>query len=153
MSEPCMDLTRAREADGDFLVPEESARLLSAQVQQLGRILAAMQRRLDAMEQENARRVTISHAQALQLQKRIRLRAEELCAAYALGDPGDAGAFRAAIKKDLLVRCGVRDLHDLPLYLLDRAVALIGAYSNIGLVMERRRKGAGPPADRGRKGV
>lgn len=141
-----MDLTRAREADGAFLLPEESARLLSAQVQQLGRILAAMQRRLDAMEQENARRVTISHAQALQLQKRIRLRAEELCAAYALGDPGDAGAFRAAIKKDLLSRCCVRDLHDLPLCLLDRAVALIGAYSNIGLVMERRRKHEPLPA-------
>ena len=112
---------------------------LAAYVQQLGRIVAAMQRRMDEMEQESARRATISHAQALQLQRAIRARAAEICRQYALNDPQDAAAFRAAIRKELLARWQVRDLHDLPLNALCGAGEQIARYADFGLVMERRK--------------
>lgn len=112
---------------------------LGGYVSQLGRIVAAMQRRMDEMEQESRRKLTISHADALNLQKLIRQRAAEICAQYQLPSVQDAAAFRAAIKKAVLTRHGIRDLHDLPLAALDGAGDQIAHYASMALVMERRR--------------
>lgn len=125
-----------------FIVPEQTAADLSAHVQQLGRIVALMLRKMDEMEAESARRVTVNHAQALALTARIRRRAEEICAAYELGGKGDAAAFRAAMKKAVLGRYGIRDLHDLPMRCLPEAERMIDNYASIALVMERRRLNA-----------
>ena len=112
---------------------------LGGYVSQLGRIVAAMQRRMDEMEQESRRKLTISHADALNLQKLIRQRAAEICAQYQLKSAQDAAAFRAAIKKAVLTRHGIRDVHDLPLIALDGARDQIAHYASMALVMERRR--------------
>jgi hypothetical protein len=142
----------------DYLMPLDDERMVSAaetqqialsaaQMQQLGRyigqlgqLVAAMQARLDALEKENARKVTISHAQALSLGRRISLRAMELCEKYRLDGKADYAAFRAAIRKMLLTQYAIRDLHDLPLSSLDAAGRAIDNFSSIALVRERREK-------------
>ena len=132
------------ETGGD-LITREDAEQLRLCVAQLGRIVATMQRRMDEMEKERAQRVTVSHAQALAMQKRMRYRAAAICEKYALSSPEDAAAFRKAMKAAVLSRFGVRDLHDLPLYALEDAERQIDGYADIGLVMERRRKHAAEP--------
>ena len=124
---------------GAFIVPEQTAADLSAHVQQLGRIVALMLRKMDEMEEASARRVTVNHAQALALTTRIRERAAEICAAFDLQDRADTAVFRAAIKKAVTGRFGIQDLHDLPLRALPDAERMIDNYANITLVMERRR--------------
>lgn len=131
-----------RETGGAFIVPEQTAADLSAHVQQLGRIVALMLRKMDEMEQ-NTRRITVDHAQALALAARIRGRASEICAVYDLKDRADTAAFRAAIKKAALTRWGIKDLHDLPLRCLPEAERMIDNYASIALVMERRKAANG----------
>ena len=111
---------------------------LGLYIGQLGHLVAAMQARLDALEKENGRKVTISHAQALFLGRRISLRAMELCEKYRLDSKADYAAFRAAIKKSVLAQHAIRDLHDLPLSSLDAAGRAIDNFSSIALVRERR---------------
>lgn len=129
-------LPRNPEDDADALA---AIAQLGGYVSQLGRIVAAMQRRMDEMEMESRRKLTISHADALNLQKLIRQRAADICAQYQLTSAQDAAAFRAAIKKAVLTRHGIRDLHDLPLAALDGAGDQIAHYASMALVMERRR--------------
>ena len=142
----------------DFLMPLDEERSVSAAksqqmalsaadmqrlglyIGQLGRLVATMQARIDALERENGRRVTISHAQALALGRRISLRAGGLCEKYRLDSKADYSAFRAAIKKALLTQYAIRDLHDLPLSSLDAAGRAIDNFSSIALVKERREK-------------
>ena len=108
-------------------------------IAQLGQIVAALQLRLDSLEKESSRKITITHAQTLALGRRMGARARELCEKYQLNGNGDASAFRAAIKKAVLVRWSIRDLHDLPLKSLDAAGDMIDSYASIALVMERRK--------------
>lgn len=136
------DWPMPRQETGLSDFPEDYVDRLAASVGQLGRIVAAMMRRMDEMEKESARRVTISHAQALQLQRAIRARAAEICRQYALNDPQDAAAFRAAIKKAVLARWGIQDLHDLPLSALSAAEDQIARFASIQLVMDARKKQA-----------
>lgn len=128
-----------------------TARELAGYVAQLGRIVSVMQRRMDEMERERLQRVTLSHAQALQLQRAIRARAAEVCAKYALPSPQDAAAFRGAIKKEVLARYGVKDLHDLPLAALENAREQIGKFSDIALVMARRARAQEQPGENGKE--
>lgn len=136
-----------------------TARELAVYVAQLGRIVSRMQRKMDEMALESAQRVTVSHAQALQLQRMIRERTAAICRQYGLSAGPDAAAFRAAIKKEVLSRHGVRDLHDLPIAALPGAREQIGRYADFGLVMERRRthgtadSTAGRPDERGHDGT
>lgn len=124
---------------GAYLVPEEAIKQLSGYVTQLGRIVAVQQRRLDDMEKGSTQRVTASHAQVLSLQKQIRHRAVEICDQYELMLSGaDPAAVRKAIKRDLLDRWGIRDLHDLPLACLDAARERIARFMSIVLIKERR---------------
>ena len=116
---------------------EENTRRMGEMILQLGTMMGTMQRRLDEME-ERQTQVTISHAEAKRLQALIRGRADELCRKYNLQDKDSPKIFRAAIKKDLLKRFLVKDLHDLPAAALGRAEALVDSWVNIRLAMERR---------------
>lgn len=104
---------------------------------QLGAIIGVMQRRMDEMERQQAA-VTIRHAEVKRLQAQIRMRADQICGKYELTDRDSLRIFRAAIKKDLLKRYGVRDLHDIPAAQLSGAQSLVDGWTNIRLVMERR---------------
>ena len=70
--------------------------------------------------------------------RKIRLRADEVCGKYGLTDPESVKRMRSAMKKDVLKRWGVKDLHDLPDAALPAVASAIGGWVNIRLVMERR---------------
>lgn len=116
---------------------QENVEQLGRYLAQMGQMMAAMQRRLDDMEARQAA-VTVSHGDVKKLNARIRYRADELCRKYSLTDPGSVKAFRAAIRKDLLTRYQVRDLHDLPAASLAGAENMVDSWVNIRLAMERR---------------
>ena len=103
----------------------------------MGQVIGAMQRRMDEMEARQAA-VTISHADVKRLQGMIRARADEICRKYSLADRDSPKAFRAAIKKDVLARYQVKDLHDLPAAGMPGAENMIGSWVNIRMAMERR---------------
>ena len=115
----------------------ENTRKMGEMILQLGTMMGAMQRRLDEMEARQAR-VTISHAETKRIQARIRNRAEEICRKYQLQDPENRKILRAAIRKAVLARWQVKDLHDLPESALEGADRLIDGWSDIRLIMERR---------------
>ncbi len=125
------------------LLPETAVQLhqnverMGALLMQMGQAISVMQKRMDALEARQAR-VTISHAEVKRLQGMIRARADEICRKYELTDRDSPKAFRAAIKRDLLKRYQVKDLHDLPAAGLAGAEKMIGEWASIRLVMERR---------------
>ena len=121
----------------DALTLYENIGQMGTYMAQMGQLIGAMQRRMDEMEARQAR-VTISHADVKRLQALIRVRADELCRKYNLQDKDSPKIFRAAIRKDLMKRFLVKDLHDLPEAALGRAEALADSWVNIRLVMERR---------------
>ena len=116
---------------------EENAQRMSEAILQLGTMIGTMQRRMEEMEARQAA-VTISHADVKRIQARIRSRADETCRKYSLADTQSQKIFRAAIKKDVLRRWQVKDLHDLPVSAQAAAENLIDGWTNIRLVMERR---------------
>ena len=117
----------------------ESVQQLGQYIGQLGAIIGAMQRRMDEMEKQQAA-VTIRHEDVKRLQALIRMRAEQICGKYELKDKDSPRIFRAAIKKDVLKRSGVKDLHDVPAAQLAGIENLVNGWTNIRLTMERRAK-------------
>ena len=116
---------------------DANAQKLGEVILQLGTMIGAMQRRLDQLEARQAQ-VTISHGEAKQLMARIRWKAAETCRKYNLQDKDSPKLFRAAIKKDVLKRHQVKDLHDLPAVMLPAAEKQVDSWTDIRLVMERR---------------
>ncbi len=135
---------RAQETFTLFAIDEQTAVGFNKGVEGLGQILTQMgqmmtimQRRLDEMEARQAA-VTIGHRDVLQLMARIRWKAGETCGKYNLQDPKSPKIIRAAIKKDVLKRYQLKDLHDLPAAMLPAAEKQIDSWTDIRLVMERR---------------
>jgi hypothetical protein len=116
---------------------EENTRKMGQYLLQLGQLVVTMQKRMDAMEARQ-RQVTVSHGDVKRIQQLIRMRTEQICEKNGLGDPESRKVFRAAIKRDVLKRWGVKDLHDLPDAALPAVESAIGSWVNIRLVMERR---------------
>ena len=121
------------------LALQQNVEQLGQYLGQLGAIIGAMQRRMDELERQQAA-VTIRHEDVKRLQALIRMRAEQLCGKYELTDKDSPRIFRAAIKKDVLKRCGVKDLHDVPAGQLGGVENLVNGWTNIRLTMERRAK-------------
>ena len=118
----------------------ENSRTMGRYIGQLGQMMAVMQRRMDELERQQAA-VTIRHEDVKRLQRLIRMRADQICGRYELTDRDSPRIFRAAIKKDVLKRCGVKDLHDVPAAQLAGTENLVNGWTNIRLAMERRAKG------------
>ena len=89
--------------------------------------------------QKNAQQVTVSHQQALQLQRLMRNRAEEICAQYELDPAKHAAAIRREIRKQLLDAEGISDPHDMPLANREPAAIWIKSWHMFSIVMKRRR--------------
>lgn len=127
------------------LLPDTAVQLhqdveqMGALLMRMGQIISTMQRRLDDLEARQAR-VTISHAEVKRLQALIRMRADQICGKYSLQDKDSPRIIRAAIKKDVLRRWQVKDLHDIPEAAISAVDNLISGWMNIRLVMERRGK-------------
>ena len=116
---------------------KENAQRMGDMILQLGTMIGTMQRRMDEMEARQAA-VTISHADVKRIQARIRSRADELCGKYNLQDRESPKKFRAAMKKDILRRWAVKDLHDLPDAALPAVEKALDGWTDIRLIMERR---------------
>ncbi len=116
---------------------KENAQRMGEMILQLGTMIGTMQRRMDEMEARQSA-VTISHRDVKQLMARIRWKAGEICKKYNLQDSESPKIFRAAIRKDLLRRWQVKDLHDLPETALPAAEKGIDNWTDIRLLMERR---------------
>lgn len=116
----------------------EDVERLGSYLVQLGAIVGSMQRRMEELEAKQAA-VTIRHEDVKRLQALIRMRADQICGKYNLQDKDSPRIFRAAIKKDLMKRCGVKDLHDVPAAMLGGAENMISGWTNIRMVMDRRR--------------
>ena len=130
------------------LMPDVAAALqgnveqLGAYLVQMAQMMSIMQRRLDEME-ESRRRVTADHEEVRKMAALIRLRAREYCEKYQLTDKKDQTAVRNAIKKAVLVRYGIRDLHDCPQVALQAVQKQIDNWADIRLVMKIREKHRG----------
>ena len=129
-----------------FPVPMETAVILQQNTEQLGAYLVQMahmmmqlQGRLDELE-EKQKAVTVTHDEVKAIQLLIRLRADEYCEKYGLEDAKDAAKIRAAIKKAILVRYGIKDLHDVPAIARQAVEALISRWADIKLVYRIREK-------------
>ena len=125
------------------LLPETAVQLhrdvqqMGEMMARMGQLMAGMQRRMDEMEARQEK-ITVRHADVKRIQQLIRIRTAEICDKYQLTDPESGKILRAAIKKDILNRWGVKDLHDLPEAAKDAVENAIGGWTNIRLVMERR---------------
>ena len=125
------------------LLPETAVQLhqdveqMGALLMRMGQVIGAMQRRMDELEARQAQ-VTISHRDVKQLMARIRWKAGEICRKNNLQDKDSPRIFRAAIRKDVLARYQVKDLHDLPATALPGAEKQVDTWTNIRLIMERR---------------
>lgn len=143
-SEERWDDDRTEENLTLFAISEESATDFNRSVQQLGgiltqmgRMMAAMQLRLDELESRE-RQVTLNHGEVKDLMRQIRLKADDFCEKYRLTDDASVKAVRSAIKKDVLKRYGVIDLHDVPAIARQAVVEQVARWSNIRLAMDRR---------------
>ena len=125
------------------LLPDTAVQLhqdveqMGALMMRMGKIISTMQRRLDDLEERQAK-ITISHGEVKRIQGLIRCRADEICRKYNLQDKDSQKVFRAAIKKDVLRRWQVKDLHDIPEAAISAVDNLISGWTNIRMVMERR---------------
>ena len=126
-----------------ILMPEVAQALsgnveaLGAYLVQMGQMMNRMQKRLDEME-ENQKKITLTHQDVKDLQVLIRLRAMEYCEKYQITDPACLRKVSAAMKKAVLTRYGVKDLHDVPAIARSAVEAQICHFTDIRLVMKWR---------------
>ena len=110
---------------------------LGAYLVQMGQMMNRMQKRLDEME-ENQKKITLTHQEVKDLHVLIRLRAGEYCEKYQITDPACLRKVSAAMKKAVLTRYGVKDLHDVPAIARSAVEAQICHFTDIRLVMKCR---------------
>ena len=126
-----------------ILMPEVAQALsgnveaLGAYLVQMGQMMNRMQKRLDEME-ENQKKITLTHQEVKDLQVLIRLRAMEYCEKYRITDPACLRKVSAAMKKAVLTRYGMKDLHDVPAIARSAVEAQICHFTDIRLVMKCR---------------
>ena len=125
------------------LMPEVAADL-AGNTEQLGRYLVQMaammktiQNRLEQLE-ENERKVTLSHAEVKDVQMLIRLRSAEYCEKYNIVSSGNLRRVSNGIKRAVLTRFGVKDLHDVPAIARQAVEAQISRWSDVRLMMKCR---------------
>lgn len=112
---------------------------LACMVQQLGAYLLQLDARMRKQEELLQMRVTITSMQYKQLMAAIRHRANEIGVKYRL--PTKAlSPVRAAIRKELVGRFGVKDLHDLPESMLGDALAGAAGWDSYSTIRTIRRE-------------
>ena len=116
---------------------QQNTEQLGAYLVQMAQMMHIMQRRLDELE-EKQKAVTVDHSEVKMIQQLIRLRADEYCEKYGLEDPKDAGKIRGAIKKAILARYGIKDLHDVPAIARQAVEAQISRWADITAVYRIR---------------
>ena len=121
------------------LTMQKSVAQLGSYLTQMGQIMIQMQNRLDELE-EKQRLVTLSHDEVKAVQILIRNRGMEYCEKYELTDAGSRRTISGAIKKAVLKRYGVKDLHDVPAIARQAVESQISKWADIRLAMKCREK-------------
>ncbi len=129
----------------DIIVPEKRELQTQAEIiNQMGIFLSkltglvtTLQHRVDELEAREYK-VTLTHNDVKTINAMIRRKADSFCEKNRITDAGSLRAVRAAIKKDILQRYSVKDLHDIPAFALPNIEKQIETYANIRLVMKRR---------------
>lgn len=146
MSELLKNTTPETEEWDGYLLPATTARDLRKSVGEMQLILAQMARLVretrQQMEEMQAqqRQVTASHGEVKKINAAIRAAADDFCNRQGFTDAADLRAVRADIRKTVLMRWQVKDLHDIPQIALGNVHKLIGSYGNIRLVFRLREK-------------
>ena len=129
-----------------FPVPMDTAKDLRQSVGELQLVVAQMARlvrdtrkQLEDMQSQQ-RQVTVNHGEVKKINAAIRAAADAFCDRHGFGDTGDLRAVRADIRKTILGRWQVKDLHDIPQIALENVYKLIENYGNIRLVFRLRDK-------------
>ena len=117
----------------------ENSRKMGEMILQLGGMITAMQNRLDRLE-ERERAVTLSHAEVKDVMLLIRNRSAEYCEKYGITSTGCLRSVSTAIKKAVLTRYGVKDLHDVPAIARQAVEAQISRWSDIRLMTRCRER-------------
>lgn len=128
----------------EITVKNETAGSLAMNVERMGsylmqmaQLIEQMQVRMDIMEAQQ-KQISITHADVKGIMTLIRIRADEYCEKYCLTDDGSIRAVRAAMKKSILQRYQVKDLHDVPAIARQAVESQISHWTDIRLVMKRR---------------
>ena len=127
------------------LMPDVAATLqqnteqLGAYLVQMAGIMMRMQNRLDELE-EKQRLVTLSHEEVKAVQLLIRNRAFEYCEKYGIQEAGCRRTIASGIKKAVLQRYGVKDLHDVPAIARQAVESQISRWADIRLMLKCREK-------------
>lgn len=129
----------------DIALPEIE-KSLAMNVQQMGgyllqmaSMMANMQKRMDEMEAQQ-RAVTMSHDEVKIIQGMIRTKAGDYCLKYDICSQGCLRSISAGIRKAILTRYGVKDLHDVPAIARQAVEAQIQHWSDVRLMMKCREK-------------
>lgn len=118
----------------------ETTEQLGKYMVQMGQMMMQMQTRLDELE-EKQRLVTLSHEETKIIAKLIRNRAWDYCEKYDLVDSDYClRAVAREIKKAVLTRYGVKDLHDVPAIARQAVESQISKWTDIRLVYRCREK-------------
>ena len=118
---------------------QQNTEQLGVYLVQMGHIMLQIQNRLDELE-EKQKLVTLSHDEVKAVQILIRNRSVEYCEKYGLEDPGSRRTITGAIKKAVLKRYGVKDLHDVPAIARQAVESQISKWADIRLAMKCREK-------------
>lgn len=99
-------------------------------------LYAQMDARMTALERERTA-ATILHKDALRLARLIRERSDDECARYGLGSAGRKVLIHE-LKRAVLNRYGVKDMHDVPQLRLQDAEKYIAAWPSFRAVIKAR---------------
>ena len=127
-----------------IVIRPDVARDLSGNVEQLGtylvqmaQMMQMMQKRMDEFEAAQ-KKITLTHQDVKDVNGMIRTAAANYCLKYDIMDAESGKAVRMAMKKAILKRYGVKDLHDVPAIARQAVEAQIMHWTDIRLVMKRR---------------
>lgn len=117
----------------------EGIQQLGQYILQMGGMMATMQRRLDELEEKQAR-ITLSHEEVKAVSKQISRKVCNYCEKYDILTPGSMRTIRAGIKRSILDRYHVKDLHDVPAAALPAVETQIEYWSDSRLMMKCRER-------------
>lgn len=121
-------------------VQRESQVLLMRQVGELGRLLVAMEESNRSLKKLIETRLTVTSAQAMNLQKAVGKRARVFCAMHDLDYAACGARVRAAIYRELKEGYTVTAYGDIPAVSYGSAMALVNDWTDFGLIQKLKAK-------------
>lgn len=118
---------------------QENTEQLGAYLVQMAQLMSVIQRRLDEME-EKQRKVTLSHEEVKGIRLLIGQKAADYCGKYQLTEKWCRMMIATGIRKSILARYGVKDLHDVPAIARQAVETQVAHWADSRLMMKCREK-------------